>query len=61
MAAPQIDVTAIKEKLGIGPDKVYGAIGEFSTPDELVAAGKKVKAMLESNGKRGLGGAYRKA
>ena len=45
MAAPQIDVTAIKEKLGIGPDKVYGAIGEFSTPDELVAAGKKVKAM----------------
>ena len=35
----------IKDKLGLGPDKVWGAIGEFSEPDELVAAGRKIKEM----------------
>jgi hypothetical protein len=34
-----------KERLGIGADKVYGAMGTFSTPDELVAAGKKIYGM----------------
>ncbi|HLX45010.1 MAG TPA: DUF3341 domain-containing protein [Bryobacteraceae bacterium] len=40
-----IDPNLIREKLGIGDDKVYGAIGEFSDPHELVHAGKKIRAM----------------
>jgi hypothetical protein len=43
--ARQIDLDQIKDKLGIGADRVYAVMGEFSTPDELVAAGKKVRAM----------------
>jgi len=39
------DPNLIREKLGIGDDKVYGAIGEFSDPHELVHAGKKIRAM----------------
>lgn len=35
----------IKEKLGLGPDKVYGVIGEFSQPEELVEAGRRIKHM----------------
>ncbi len=35
----------IREKLGIGDDKVYGAIGEFSDPHELVKAGRKIREM----------------
>lgn len=34
-----------KERLGIGADKVYGAMGTFHTPEELVEAGKKIYAM----------------
>src|SRR6516165_10829602 len=41
----QIDIEAIKDKLGIGSDKVYGAIGEFAEPDDLVQAGRKVREM----------------
>jgi hypothetical protein len=40
-----IDPNLIREKLGIGDDKVYGAIGEFSDPHELVHAGKKIREM----------------
>ena len=45
MPSPQGSLEAIeqfREKLGIGPDKVYAAMGVFSTPDELVEAGKKM-------------------
>ncbi|MEP7354670.1 MAG: DUF3341 domain-containing protein [Acidobacteriota bacterium] len=38
-------IAQLKNKLGIGDDKVYAAMGIFSTPDELVAAGKKIYAM----------------
>ena len=34
-----------KEKLGIGRDKTHAAIGSFSTPEELVEAGKKIYGM----------------
>lgn len=36
---------AMTEKLGIGEDRVYGVIGEFSDPDSLVTAGRKVREM----------------
>ena len=39
------ELELIKEKLGIGADKVYGVIGEFDDPHELVHAGKKIKDM----------------
>jgi hypothetical protein len=35
----------LKEKLGIGRDKVYAAMGTFDTPEALVEAGKKIYAM----------------
>jgi len=43
--AVQIDIDQIREKFGIGDDKVYGAIGEFDEPDELVEAGRKIREM----------------
>ncbi len=42
---PKFDVDLIKDKIGIGPDKIYGVMGEFSEPDELVAAGRKIREM----------------
>lgn len=41
----KIDPNEIREKLGIGDDKVYGVIGEFSDPHELVHAGRKIREM----------------
>jgi hypothetical protein len=35
----------IKEKLGLGPDKVYAVIGDFAEPEELVEAGRKIRGM----------------
>jgi hypothetical protein len=35
----------LRDKMGIGDDKVYAAIGEFSTPDELVEAGRRIRNM----------------
>lgn len=35
----------VRDKMGIGDDKVYAAIGEFRTPDELIAAGRKIRSM----------------
>ena len=34
-----------KARLGLGADKVYGALGSFDSPDELVEAGKKIYAL----------------
>jgi Protein of unknown function (DUF3341) len=41
----KIDPDQLRDKLGIGDDKVYGAIGEFSDPHELVHAGRKIREM----------------
>jgi Protein of unknown function (DUF3341) len=35
----------IREKLGLGEDKVYAAIGSFESPDELLEAGRKIHGM----------------
>ena len=35
----------LKDKIGIGEDKVYGVIGAFSNPDELVEAGRRIREM----------------
>ena len=35
----------IKDKLGLGPDKVWGVMGEFSEPEDLLVAGRKIKEM----------------
>jgi hypothetical protein len=43
--AGQMDLEQIKDKLGIGADKVYAAMGAFSEPTELVTAGKKIREM----------------
>lgn len=40
-----IDPEQIREKLGIGPDKVYGVVGEFDDPHELVDAGRRIRQM----------------
>ena len=50
---------AICQKAGLDPKRCAAAFKRLTEGYE--ADGKKVKAMLESNGKRGLGGAYRKA
>jgi hypothetical protein len=41
----QFDIDQIREKLGIGDDKVSCAIGEFDEPEDLVEAGRKIRAM----------------
>jgi Protein of unknown function (DUF3341) len=41
----KLDPNQIREKLGIGDDKVYGVIGEFTDPHELVHAGRKIREM----------------
>ncbi len=41
----KLDPDQIREKLGIGADKVYGVIGEFDDPHELVHAGRKIREM----------------
>lgn len=40
-----VDVDLIKDKLGIGDDKLYGVMGEFSEPHDLVEAGRKIRQM----------------
>ena len=42
---PAILIAQIKDKLGIGEDKVYGVIGEFAEPEELVEAGRAIRGM----------------
>ena len=41
----KLDPNQIRDKLGIGDDKVYGVIGEFGDPHELVHAGRKIREM----------------
>jgi hypothetical protein len=41
----EVDIEQIKDKLGIGDDKVYAVMGEFSDPHDLVHAGKKIREM----------------
>ena len=40
-----MNLDLIKDKLGLGEDKLYGVIGAFSEPDELVSAGRKIREM----------------
>ena len=42
---PQIDIEQIKDKLGLGDDKIYAVMGEFSDPHDLVHAGRKIREM----------------
>lgn len=39
------DPEQIKDKLGIGADKVYAVMGEFADPHDLVHAGRKIREM----------------
>jgi hypothetical protein len=39
------DVEMIKEKVGLGADKIYAVMGEFDNPEDLVAAGAKIREM----------------
>ena len=40
-----IDIEQIKDKLGLGEDKIYAVMGEFSDPHDLVHAGRKIREM----------------
>ncbi|MGH9615054.1 MAG: DUF3341 domain-containing protein [Bryobacteraceae bacterium] len=40
-----MNVDRLKEKFGIGADKVYAVMGEFEEPEELVSAGRKIREM----------------
>jgi hypothetical protein len=42
---PEQIIAELKDKMGIGEDKVYAAMGEFETPEELLEAGRKIRAM----------------
>jgi Protein of unknown function (DUF3341) len=43
--AMEFDLEKVKDKLGIGADKVYAVMGEFEDPDDLVKAGRKIRQM----------------
>ena len=40
-----MNLDALKDKLGLGEDKLYGVIGTFAEPEELVSAGRKIREM----------------
>jgi Protein of unknown function (DUF3341) len=42
---PAVLIAQIKEKLGIGDDKVYAVMGEFAEPEDLVKAGRAIRDM----------------
>lgn len=42
---PAVLIAQIKEKLGIGDDKVYAVMGEFAEPEDLVEAGRRIRGM----------------
>ena len=42
---PSVLIAQIKDKLGIGDDKVYAVMGEFAEPEDLVEAGRRIRAM----------------
>ena len=35
----------LRDKLGIGDDKVYGVMGAFTNPDDLVEGGRRIREM----------------
>ena len=41
----KVDIEQIKDKLGLGGDKVYAVMGEFADPHDLVHAGRKIREM----------------
>ena len=42
---PAVLIEQIKDKLGIGADKVYAVMGDFSEPEDLVKAGRAIRGM----------------
>jgi hypothetical protein len=42
---PAVIMAQIKDKLGIGDDKVYAVMGQFSEPEDLVEAGRRIRKM----------------
>ncbi len=42
---PALLIAQIKDKLGIGDDKVYAVMGEFAEPEDLVEAGRRIRGM----------------
>lgn len=40
-----VDLEQVKDKLGIGEDKIYAVMGEFADPHDLVHAGRKIREM----------------
>src|SRR5438105_548178 len=42
---PSVLIAQIKDKLGIGDDKVYAVMGEFAEPEDLVEAGRRIREM----------------
>ena len=42
---PAVLIAQIKDKLGIGEDKVYAVMGEFAEPEDLVKAGHAIRGM----------------
>lgn len=38
-------IAQIKDKLGLGEDKVYAVMGEFDEPEELVKAGRAIRGL----------------
>jgi hypothetical protein len=42
---PAVLIAQIKDKLGIGDDKVYAVMGEFAEPEDLVEAGRRIRGM----------------
>jgi len=40
-----MNIEALKDKVGLGPDKVYGVVGAFADPDSLVEAGRQIRQM----------------
>lgn len=42
---PSVLIAQIKDKLGIGDDKVYAVMGEFAEPEDLVEGGRRIREM----------------
>src|SRR5882672_5710797 len=40
-----LDLEQLKDKIGIGDDKVYAVMGTFNEPNDLVKAGRKIREM----------------
>ena len=45
MSDPNVLIEQLKEKLGIGADKVYAVMGDFAEPEDLVKAGRTIRGM----------------